>query len=491
VTLSSLIFGAVATEPWPPYSVQDGGADLMQALMIASRLLSTGEHALADAVLTRAIGLAERDEERVAAAVTQATNCFNNLADSEGALNRLDRAALLVLDARCRDELDRHRATIFLMVGRTRESADLARAVLERGLLWPEAMSDTADLVMVADWLLARPLHEGVGGLPGGGRLNFAIDVTSPLTPAGDEDEGRHEPAEPDLATVYRFARALRSELAGDIDGATAELDRALVVLPESDPMRVQAMIRAQQAYLAVLRGDLTAADRALVAARAMSSPVVRLGEFPFGRADAWLTAARGDRPEAQRRLAATARECERMGHVTLALAAWLDVARLGDADAALAGARQIVARTGAQLAVGTEAFLQLWHHGPRAQLAQVVEWLDACGFALLAAEAAAQVSRQAADNGEGRDAERWASVAAGLADRHGGWWSPAFEGARHVTLTAREREIAGLIELGFSNREIGRRLRISVRTVENHAQSVYVKLGVHSRDDLRMAWSC
>jgi len=92
---------------------------------------------------------------------------------------------------------------------------------------------------------------------------------------------------------------------------------------------------------------------------------------------------------------------------------------------------------------------------------------------------------------GGGREAERWAGIASGFAARRGGWWSPAFESARHVTLTAREREIAGLIELGFTNREIGRRLCISVRTVENHAASVYVKLGVHSRDDLRMAWGC
>ena len=140
----------------------------------------------------------------------------------------------------------------------------------------------------------------------------------------GDGDGDRGEPEEPDLATVYRFARSLRRELSGDIGGATAELDRAIAVLPESDPMRVRAMIRAQQAYLAVLRGDLAAAEAALVEARASMSPVVRLAEFPVGRADAWLTAARGHRVEAQTRLAETARECERLGQVTLALAAWI-----------------------------------------------------------------------------------------------------------------------------------------------------------------------
>jgi len=61
--------------------------------------------------------------------------------------------------------------------------------------------------------------------------------------------------------------------------------------------------------------------------------------------------------------------------------------------------------------------------------------------------------------------------------------------------LTARECEVALLLTEQVSNREIGRRLRISERTVEHHVQSVLARLGLRSRfqvtDDLLGAQGC
>jgi DNA-binding CsgD family transcriptional regulator len=53
------------------------------------------------------------------------------------------------------------------------------------------------------------------------------------------------------------------------------------------------------------------------------------------------------------------------------------------------------------------------------------------------------------------------------------------------TTLTAREREIAGLIGAGKSNREVAEALVISERTVETHVAAVYAKFGVTSRREL------
>jgi len=52
-----------------------------------------------------------------------------------------------------------------------------------------------------------------------------------------------------------------------------------------------------------------------------------------------------------------------------------------------------------------------------------------------------------------------------------------------HV-LTSREREIAGLLADGLSNKLIARRLRVALPTVKNHVHSILDKWGVQSRGE-------
>jgi DNA-binding NarL/FixJ family response regulator len=51
-----------------------------------------------------------------------------------------------------------------------------------------------------------------------------------------------------------------------------------------------------------------------------------------------------------------------------------------------------------------------------------------------------------------------------------------------HAGLTAREQEIAALMGAGLSNKEIARRLRISLATAKSHVHNILGKLGVSSR---------
>ena len=52
------------------------------------------------------------------------------------------------------------------------------------------------------------------------------------------------------------------------------------------------------------------------------------------------------------------------------------------------------------------------------------------------------------------------------------------------LTLTAREREIAPLLERGLSNKEIASQLNIEVATVKNHVHNLLEKLQVSSRGE-------
>lgn len=57
----------------------------------------------------------------------------------------------------------------------------------------------------------------------------------------------------------------------------------------------------------------------------------------------------------------------------------------------------------------------------------------------------------------------------------------------RPLPLTQRERLVATLAARGLTNSEIAERLVISVRTVGNHLHSVYAKLGMSGREELRL----
>jgi DNA-binding CsgD family transcriptional regulator len=57
----------------------------------------------------------------------------------------------------------------------------------------------------------------------------------------------------------------------------------------------------------------------------------------------------------------------------------------------------------------------------------------------------------------------------------------------RWQSLSAREKDVAALACLGYTNREIGKRLNISAETVKVRLQRALMKFGLTSRTQLRM----
>jgi DNA-binding NarL/FixJ family response regulator len=104
----------------------------------------------------------------------------------------------------------------------------------------------------------------------------------------------------------------------------------------------------------------------------------------------------------------------------------------------------------------------------------------------LLAGECAATAAREHRALGNARAASASsARSAAWIAQCEGARTPPLTTGEQHVVLSKREREVASLAADGLTNKAIAEALFVSSRTVENHLQRAYEKLGIRSRDEL------
>ena len=110
----------------------------------------------------------------------------------------------------------------------------------------------------------------------------------------------------------------------------------------------------------------------------------------------------------------------------------------------------------------------------------------EAAGLMLSAADSAAQAVALHDRAGERSKSAESSARALRLASRCGGAATPAIRSAaRPLPVSAREREIAGLVAAGLSNRDIADQLTVSVRTVEGHIYRACIKLDVADRDEL------
>lgn len=57
------------------------------------------------------------------------------------------------------------------------------------------------------------------------------------------------------------------------------------------------------------------------------------------------------------------------------------------------------------------------------------------------------------------------------------------------LILTARQRQVAALVEAGLTNEQIGRRLGITSRTVRKHLEDLFIRTGACSRTQVATRW--
>jgi ATP/maltotriose-dependent transcriptional regulator MalT len=265
-------------------------------------------------------------------------------------------------------------------------------------------------------------------------------------------------------------------------------LQEAAADLRERDPHRILAMTLAAQAQALAGVGHATQAVSVMAEAAAVSHPLPPGLLFDMDLARAWVLAATGEVSRARSLALDSAQAAQRAGRHAVELGALHGALRMGAGGDISARISQTGTLVSGQLAAGYVDHAQALHAHDGARLDAVSVAFEQMGALVLAAEAACEAAECYAQGG--------------LVVRHLASMSRAEEvlrtcGGHPVTpvlarsgavevLTRREREVANLAGQGCSNREIASRLTVSVRTVEGHLASVFSKLGIQGRDELR-----
>jgi len=239
-------------------------------------------------------------------------------------------------------------------------------------------------------------------------------------------------------------------------------------------------------AQAASLCGDLRRAESALAAARsAVAAPATELPWIDI--CEAWVLWAQGQSTEAAAAALRAAGGWRAAGFTSTEAWALHDAARLGD----LSGverlellATQCEGALVPALAVHARAMLDA--DAPGLERASVE--FERMGMALMAAEAAALAAEAHRAGGAPNRARVPMLRSAALAADCERSRSPALDRvSTSGSLTHRELQVARVACAGTSSAEIATQLGLSVRTVENHLQQAYSKLGVGSRAELAL----
>jgi len=217
---------------------------------------------------------------------------------------------------------------------------------------------------------------------------------------------------------------------------------------------------------------------------------VMRNIDAEIGLGRAWAEAAAGNRTAAVAGALATAEAIVDRGDAAVGVFVLHDALRLGGSPRIVSS---LMADPAAQ-AEGPVVAAMAAHAGALANadldgLRLVADAFASVSMSLLAAEACAAASRVAAANGL-RARQREASTrAAELLAGCGPALTPMLEtlvGREALaSLTRREQEVALMAARGTSKRAMSEQLGVSIRTVGNHINHVYGKLGISTREEL------
>jgi ATP/maltotriose-dependent transcriptional regulator MalT len=310
------------------------------------------------------------------------------------------------------------------------------------------------------------------------GRLTEAVAL------AGAAYDATPATAPPDARMWLAHQLGRCALLSGRVETARRWLAEALARCEERESVGPHRLVLSTLATAHACAGDAAAAARAV-------RELDELPRFPFVEPEqelgrAWSLVAVGDLPGARGVLRAAADLAARRGYA--GCEAWLlhDVARLGDAASVAGRLEELATRCEGDLVAAYNFHAAAAATGSPDALVDATDQFDGLGATLLAAEAAKEAAQAFQRRGDRRGAAALGVRSSALASSCEGARTPALTAAVMVApLTRRERDIAALAAQGQSSQEIADHLFLSVRTVNNHLQSVYAKLGVSGRRQL------
>ncbi|MEV6315770.1 LuxR C-terminal-related transcriptional regulator [Streptomyces sp. NPDC051776] len=473
-------------------------------LLLGETLYELGEFEESDGVLQRAGTLAKTDKERLLGVLQRVKNLFWGTLRIPEALDVNNRARESLTSPGARDALnvseatvkafggDPHRALELLEgldrmdprssvmgalartaalaeVGRTAEALELSESAYR-------AHAKVTDLVAVSH--PSSQLISRVYALCEAGRLDDAVAVA----------ERGYRDAVADRAPIPQAWLALNLGRSHHLAGRAASARRWYAEAAQISAVHhLTAQRRLSVAGLALaesLLGDIDAADCAL---SELSDLTTAGWVRPDARvAPAWRMAAGGDLTSAREVLRDAAADARRQGLWTMEAQLLSEIARLGDPGGTVDRLAELAELCdGAFVRARAEHAAALADRDPQ-RLAQATCHLEAMGAYLTAAEAAAASAAAHRRMGDFRSANAMSVRARKLTAQCEGARTPGLAWLDSaMPLTGRQQEIALLAARGLTSKEIAARLVLSIRTVDNHLQRTYAKLGVTSRAEL------
>lgn len=462
------------------------------SLVLSDALYEMGEFTASAAEATGALGAASPDEQASLVASLYRTHMWG-LDDADGALAVVEFAQAFTPPGPAHVRLGIAVANALTFSDRPAEAIDRLPAITDDvddlDLRLHHAVEEAAlsQLGRTAD-AVQRPLVGEVDTLQ-------LVVRSFGLTEHGSFDDAA-EMAEALRADVIGLSRTL-DQMWGALNAARAHL---LAGRPRTAALWAgDAMITAERAGLitgqSLITSVLAAAHAQLGDQRAAAVADQRAAELSdvrgFLRAEravgrAWAAYAANEHTRARQLLLDGAALARTAGQAVSESFLLHEHLRLGGEPAAARLAELAAASQSPLVAARSAHATALAAHDATA-LAGAAEQFLALGARLAAAEAYAGAAAVAA--GTPRQVATFSSLAEKYREQCEGAVTPLLdqqrEGRSAVALSRREHEIAALAVSGLTARDIGERLFLSTRTVENHLQRVYTKLGVGNRHEL------